>query len=224
MIYPQLKKYDQMQVVHMAMVAKKHGENSRLQQWMFNDAEQEVLTMEIRLISNVISNINVIDYIINLKPEKLSVRETDKMLTKMQQLFQEEPVTMLIHHQVILDRIFGMMSIDYSIDEASTVNNGPQGDEDRHDMAFEILLLMIDLFHGNYPEYKSLLYKYLENHFYQPKVFMALLSQLHIIGGVFSKDLQSKDRFWLTQTLSYLQIIIRICRISFIQHLALMEK
>ena len=101
MIYPQLKKYDQMQVVHMAMVAKKHGENSRLQQWMFNDAEQEILTMEIRLISNVISNINVIDYIINLKPEKLSVRETDKMLTKMQQLFQEEPVTMLIHHQVI---------------------------------------------------------------------------------------------------------------------------
>ena len=117
-----------------------------------------------------------------------------------------------------------MMSIDYSIDETSTVNNGPQGDEDRHDMAFEILLLMIDLFHGNYPEYKNLLYKYLENHFYQPKVFMALLSQLHIIGGVFTKDLQSKDRFWLTQTLSYLQIIIRICRISFIQHLALMEK
>ena len=76
-----------MQVVHMAMIAKKHGENSRLQQWMFNDADLEILTMEIRLISNVISNINVIDYIINLKPEKLSVRETDKMLTKMQQLF-----------------------------------------------------------------------------------------------------------------------------------------
>ena len=71
----------------MAMIAKKHGENSRLQQWMFNDADLEILTMEIRLISNVISNINVIDYIINLKPEKLSVRETDKMLTKMQQLF-----------------------------------------------------------------------------------------------------------------------------------------
>jgi hypothetical protein len=33
---------------------------------------------------------------------------------------------------------------------------------------------MIDLFHAVFPEYKQLLTKYLEERFYQPKVFVAL--------------------------------------------------
>ena len=59
-------------------------------------------------------------------------------------------------------------------------------DEDRQDVAFEILLLMIDLFHAIFPEYKCLLNTYLEQHFYQPKIFVALTAQLRLIGSVFS--------------------------------------
>lgn len=49
-------------------------------------------------------------------------------------------------------------------------------DEDRQDVAFEVLLLMIDIFHDIFPDYKPLLTKYLEERFYQPKVFVALIA------------------------------------------------
>ena len=82
---------------------------------------------------------------------------------------------------------------------------------------------MIDLFHENYPEYKSLLTSYMEERFYQPKVFVALSAQLRLIAAVFSKDISNTNRFWLTQTLTYLPTIIKFLRISFIQHQNLQE-
>ena len=44
--------------------------------------------------------------------------------------------------------------------------NKMMDDDDRQDVAFEVLLLMIDLFYSVFPEYKSLLDLYLENNFY----------------------------------------------------------
>ena len=71
-------------------------------------------------------------------------------------------------------------------------------DDDRQDVAFEILLLMIDLFYAVFPEYKSMLDSYLENHFYQPKIFVSLSSQLRLIGEAFRQDVSNTKRFWLT--------------------------
>lgn len=89
-------------------------------------------------------------------------------------------------------------------------------DEDRQDVAFEVLLLMIDVFHEVFPDYKSLLSKYLEERFYQPKVFVALIAQLRTVGQVFQQDISNTNRFTLIDTLSYLNTIIKITRISFI--------
>ena len=46
--------------------------------------------------------------------------------------------------------------------------------EDRQDVAFEILLLMIDIFYAVFPEYKKMFTNYIEEHFYQPYVFVSL--------------------------------------------------
>jgi len=83
---------------------------------------------------------------------------------------------------------------------------------------------MIDLFHEVFPEYKQLLTKYIEERFYQPKVFVALTAQLRLIEQVFKQDISNTNRFTLTQTLSYFPTIIKILRISFIQHQMKLEK
>ena len=71
-------------------------------------------------------------------------------------------------------------------------------DEDRQDVAFETLLIMIDLFYAIFPQYKCLFIKYLEESFYHPRVFVALTTQLSLIGSVFSQDISNANRFWLT--------------------------
>ena len=47
-------------------------------------------------------------------------------------------------------------------------------DEDRQDVAFETLLLMIDLFYSIFPQYKCLFVRYMEEHFKHPKAFVAI--------------------------------------------------
>lgn len=108
----------------------------------------------------------------------------------MRKLVAENPVELLMHHKTILDRVFNILSMEYeayaslekeSFAEATRIME----DEDRQDVAFEILLLMIDLFNAVFPDYKNLLVTYLEEHFFQPKVFVALAAQLRLISCVF---------------------------------------
>ena len=153
---------------------------------MFGVCQNDSISIETRLISNRHSTNNVINYIIQLdNPSKLRLKSADKMLHKMRKLVAENPVELLIHHTVIFDRIFMVLSADYqdlenkqnlNIDNsnASVIGNQQAEDEDRQDVVFECFLLMIDLFYSTFPDYKQLLSKYIEEHFYQPKVFVAL--------------------------------------------------
>ena len=155
------------------------------------------------------------------------------MLSKLRRLKAETPVELLIHHAQILDRIFFILAQQFELyTELATGSNEAKAeqvdkikqDEDRQDVAFEVLLLMIDIFYEVFPEYKVLLSKYLEERFYQPKVFVALIAQLRVIGMVFKQDISDTNRFTLIDTLSYLHTIVKITRISYIQHLAKLEK
>ena len=127
--------------------------------------------METKLISNKFSSANVINYFQNLeKAQKMTLQNADKTLSKMRKLVAENPVELLIHHEQLFDRIFMILSTEYEYYDfarSSVVDqNKVMQDEDRQDVAFELLLLMIDLFHGVFPEYKDLLERYLEKHFY----------------------------------------------------------
>ena len=191
---------------------------------MFTVCQQEIFCFDSKLISNRHSTTKVINFIISLqKPNKLSLQNVDRMLSKMRALVADNPVELLIHHVSIFNNTFRILALEFEYynDRCKNINNQENimmEDEDRQDVAFEILLLMIDLFHAVFPEYKDLLDTYLEQHFYQPKVFVALSSQLRLIGNVFRQDMSNAKRFWLTQTLSYFPILIKILRISFIQH------
>lgn len=57
--------------------------------------------------------------------------------------------------------------------------------EEKSDVAFEMLLLMIDLFYGTYPEYIKMFEDYIEKKFQNSKVYVALLSQVQQIGDAF---------------------------------------
>ena len=169
---------------------------------------------------------NVINYILSMeKPQKLTLQNADKMLSKLRKLVADNPVELLIHHVQLLDKIFGILAIEYSnTKESFNDANKIEHDEDRQDVAFEILLLMIDLFYAVFPQFKHMFVQYLEEHFYQPHVFVALTNQMRMIGSVFKVDISNANRFWLMQTLSYIPIIIKILRISFIQHQRRMER
>ena len=48
--------------------------------------------------------------------------------------------------------------------------------EEKGDVAFEMLLLMIDLFYSTYPEYSKMFEDYIDQKFNNSKVYVALLS------------------------------------------------
>lgn len=198
---PKMLVYNQTALMFMI---KQSYEFKKLQIYNFQHSQSEELVIETQLVSNRHSNINVLNFLFRLeKPKKLSLQNTDRMLSQLRKLFESNPVILLIHHKQILDRVFSILALEYDFKEESeagtqTELNKLYQDEDRQDVAFEILLLMIDLFHGNFPEYLSLLNAYFEEHFFQPKVFVALTAQLRLVGNVFSQDISNAERFWLT--------------------------
>ena len=81
-----------------------------------------------------------------------------------------------------------------------------------------MLLLMIDVFYQTYPNFTALFEEYLEEEFSNCKVFFALTQQVAQIGRAFEEDYKDLDRTWLVQTLSYLHLILKMLRISFVKH------
>ena len=118
--------------------------------------QNEVISLDIKLISNKFSTVNVINFILGMeKPKKLTLQNADKMLMKLRKLVADNPVELLIHHVQILDQIFKILAIEYSepsmkatdFNDANVIEN----EENRQDVAFEILLLMIDMFYAVFP-------------------------------------------------------------------------
>ena len=88
---------------------------------------------------------------------------------KLRKLVAENPVELLIHHVQLLDQIFKILAIEYSSSTSKESFNDAniiEHDENRQDVAFEILLLMIDMFYAVFPQFKNLFTQYLEEHFY----------------------------------------------------------
>ena len=89
---------------------------------------------------------------------------------KLRKLVADNPVELLIHHVQLLDQIFKILAIEYTetsmkatdFNDANVIEN----EENRQDVAFEILLLMIDMFYAVFPQFKNLFVQYLEEHFY----------------------------------------------------------
>lgn len=60
----------------------------------------------------------------------------------------------------------------------------------QQDVAFEILLLIIDMFHEVYPSYKDLFEDYMQNKFKNPKIFVPLSIQLMQISVIFQQKIK----------------------------------
>ena len=103
-------------------------------------------------------------------------------------------------------------------------NSHLQLEEEKNDVAFQILLLMIDIFYSTYPEYTKLFDDYLDTKFHHSKVYVSLVSQVRQIGAAFDQDFSSQNRIWLVQTLSYFHVVLKILRISYVQQTLLDEE
>ena len=83
----------------MVSRAHEHGDRSKLQTYMFDLCQNEILNVETKLISNSHSTSKVINFIISMqKPNKLTLQSADRMLVKMRKLVAENPVDLLMHH------------------------------------------------------------------------------------------------------------------------------
>ena len=56
----------------------------------------------------------------------------------------------------------------------------------------------------------------MEEEFSDSKVFFALTQQVSQIGQAFDAPYKDLDRTWLVQTLSYLHLILKMLRVSFV--------
>ena len=66
---------------------------TKIQTWMFQESIQDSLSIETKLVSNVISNEKVIIYILTLNdPESLTVENAERMLKKLRSLQVKNPV------------------------------------------------------------------------------------------------------------------------------------
>ena len=67
----------------------------------------------------------------------------------------DKPVELLIHYKQIFNKIFLILSQEYEFYEQGEMRlpdaNKIVLDEDRQDVAFETLLIMIDLFYAIFP-------------------------------------------------------------------------
>ena len=154
----------------MVQRAHLYGDRNKIQTWMFTVTQNEVISLDVKLISNKFSTVNVINFILGMeKPKKLTLQNADKMLVKLRKLVAENPVELLIHHVQLLDQIFKILAIEYSQNTSKEDFNDAniiEHDENRQDVAFEVLLLMIDMFYAVFPQFKNLFTQYLEEHFY----------------------------------------------------------
>ena len=143
-------------------------EVQKVQTWMFTLSTTSTLSINIKLHSNIFSNINVLGYLFDLHtPTKMSLKNMDLMLKKLRKLQHDQPIELLLHHEQIFNKIFEILSLDYD-----SLRYTDQLDvsiiqivEEKSDVAFEMLLLMIDLFYGTYPEYIKMFEDYIEKKF-----------------------------------------------------------
>ena len=47
------------------------------------------------------------------KPSRLALQNADRMLIKLRKLVADNPVELLIHHKLILDKTFEILAIEY---------------------------------------------------------------------------------------------------------------
>ena len=74
----------------------------------------------------------------------------------------------LLFHDKILDKLFQLMSTNK--------------DGELAELIFETIIMMIDLFQNRYTDYKEVLENYIQKHFAQSRVYIALLQQILIVS------------------------------------------
>ncbi len=74
----------------------------------------------------------------------------------------------LLFHDKILDKLFQLMSTNK--------------DGELAELIFETIIMMIDLFQNRYTDYKDVLENYIQKHFAQSRVYIALLQQILIVS------------------------------------------
>ena len=74
----------------------------------------------------------------------------------------------LLFHDKILDKLFQLMSTNK--------------DRELAELIFETIIMMIDLFQNRYTDYKEVLENYIQKHFAQSRVYIALLQQILIVS------------------------------------------
>ena len=137
-----------------------------------------------------------------------------------------------MHYKPILNALVKILALDHDLTQQRdliVIERRPtiiqmEQNEERTDIVFQMLLLMIDVFYQTYPDYSKLLEDYLEEEFNDSKVFFALTKQVTQIGQAFEEDFKDLDRTWLVQTLSYFHLILKMLRISFVKHMEIKEQ
>ena len=179
----------------------------------------------------MISSSAKLNFLIRLdQAKKLTVANMRVMHTKFRELEEKKPSELLFHYKFIINSLCKILAMDYDLQmeemaserRVSTVEI--EEDEIRSDIVFQMFLLMIDVFYQTYPQYSALFDEYIEEEFSNSKIFFALTQQVSQIGQAFNSDYKDLDRTWLVQTLSYLHLLLKMLRISFVKHIQIEEQ
>ena len=126
----------------------------------------EKLNVHLRLISNEFTHNTYINNLLLLKETSLHEQQVEIILKELKKL--QDSNDQLLFHDKILDKLFQLMSTNK--------------DGELAELIFETIIMMIDLFQNRYTDYKEVLENYIQKHFAQSRVYIALLQQILIVS------------------------------------------